>query len=202
MDDDETAGAGGAESAFYRQRGYRCKNKPMEELEELLLVAGIDDQAFYGPALAEVFAKAAPPQQAGPAVRVAQDAPPGLVGMLRCGGDAGVNLNTAPRAVLETLPIRPEAVEQIIAYRRFDADSSGELSEHAFTKIEDIDQLQGLSDADRAVLRDIGRFSSDCVRVFVVARHKPTGLRVGLEVLLDLSEGSAKVARWKEATRC
>lgn len=204
MDEDESAGRGGAESSFYARWGYRSKNLPMIELEEMLLVAGLSDRAFYGQALASPFCR---PMLAENRSRAADDIPEeapetGLVELLRCVGDYGINLNTAPEAVLRCLPITPEAVGQILAYRRFDPDSSGELEDHVFAKVEDIEQLQGLAPADRAVLAEMGRFRSDHFRIFVVARHEPSGLEAGLEVLVDTTEGAPRVVRWKESSGC
>ena len=202
MDEDDAAGAGGAETPQYVARGYRCKNKAIDELEELLLVAGITPQQYYGASLAKPFCRtgavAMAPGQSGPTE------PPekGLVEMLRCVGDDGINLNTAPAAVLECLPISAESVQQILAYRRFDADSSGELDDHALAKADDIDRLQGLTPADRETLKTIGRFRSDYFRIFVVARHELTGQQLGLEVLLDISEGFPRLLRWKETGGC
>ena len=40
--DDKVTGSEGAEDEYYKQKGYRCKNGPLDSLEELSLVKGFD----------------------------------------------------------------------------------------------------------------------------------------------------------------
>ncbi len=42
--DNDTTGTEGAEDDYYKQRGYRCKNGPLDSLDELLLVKGFDKE--------------------------------------------------------------------------------------------------------------------------------------------------------------
>ena len=62
---------------------------------------------------------------------------------------------------------------------------------------QDIDQLQGLSDADRAVLRMLGRFDSSDFRIFAMARHVPTGLCCRIEALVHIADQRIEVKQWK-----
>ena len=50
MDADDDTRSGGAEASFYsgRSPGYRCKNGPLDSLEELLLVKGIAPMLLFG----------------------------------------------------------------------------------------------------------------------------------------------------------
>lgn len=49
-EDDSEQGSGGAEESFYQslEIPYRPKNGPMESIEELLLIAGITPEVYYG----------------------------------------------------------------------------------------------------------------------------------------------------------
>jgi general secretion pathway protein K len=46
--DDEVSGIYGAEDTAYRQKGYRCKNSPLDTIEELLLINGVTKEIYYG----------------------------------------------------------------------------------------------------------------------------------------------------------
>lgn len=48
MDPDSETRPGGAESDVYQDKGYRCKNGPLDSINELLLIRGIDRTMLYG----------------------------------------------------------------------------------------------------------------------------------------------------------
>src|SRR5207253_3613271 len=48
IDADDEPRANGAESDYYSGLGYRCKNGPLDTLEELLLVRGVTPQLLFG----------------------------------------------------------------------------------------------------------------------------------------------------------
>ncbi|MCX5838988.1 MAG: type II secretion system minor pseudopilin GspK [Deltaproteobacteria bacterium] len=79
--DDEVTG-GGAEGAYYAglARPYTAKNAPIDCIEELLMVKGVNRELFYGTGDS-----------------------PGLVQCLTVFGDGRININTAPRPVLRAL---------------------------------------------------------------------------------------------------
>ena len=207
MDPDDIVQAEGAESHHYliQARPHRCKNAPIDTLEELFLIKGFSLGGFYGED-ANHNGLLDDGEDDGPANYPPDDADGelrlGWVQLLTCQGDGRVNINTAPEAVLAALPISEEAVGQILAYRRFDADSQGNLEDHAFESSEDIEQLQGLSSADRAVLAHVARFRSQCYRIFVRSRHNPTGLAHELEVLLRFGQTGPEAVLWKERRQC
>ena len=202
IDGDDLAQAGGAENEYYLSLSpsYYCKNAPVEILDELVAVRGFS--------LADYLGEDAnhnglldgneddgnyryPPDDANG--RLA----PGWVNLLTCLGDGLTNLNTAPRKVLETLPISQTAVGQIIGYRAFDANSLGELEDHAFRSAEDIDQLQGLSELDRDVLKVLCTFQSTHFRIFARSEHIPTGLSYEIEVVVRRGGTWPEVLQWK-----
>ena len=121
----------------------------------------------------------------------------GWVDLLTACGDGRINLNTAPRSVLETLPISEQAVDQIVAYRSFDGGSFGRLEDHVFRSATDIEQLQGLKDSDRNVLIALVGFKSVHFRVFVQALHLPTGLRHDVQVLVRMTGDGPEILQWK-----
>lgn len=194
MDEDESSRPEGAESSYYLSlpQPYRAKNAPLEVLEELLAIRGFHSRDYSGPedegawrfALAEERGRGNQPTL-------------GWVDLLTVLGDGRVNLNTAPRQVLEVLPISEQAVDQIIGFRAFDTDSGGRRENHAFQSEADIEQLQGLTEADRDVLKVIGRFTSDHYRIFVEARHLPSETVSRLQAIVEAGEEDVTVLQWQ-----
>ena len=105
--DDTITGIYGAEEAFYETRGYPCKNRSLDHVEELLLIKGITEEIFYGTEDKE-----------------------GLKPYFTVYGDPGININTAPVPVLMALS---ESMTESIAadldtYRR-DSANQAQLAE-------------------------------------------------------------------------
>jgi hypothetical protein len=169
-------------------------------LDELLLIRGFSGQDHLGEdanhnltldACENDGSLSYPPDDANGRLRL------GWIDLLTCVGDGRININTAPEAVLRTLPISPMAVSQILGYRAFDEHSRGELKDHVFRRPSDIEQLQGLTDIDREVLLGLARFESEHFRIFVQARHLPTGLEVNLQVLVRMMSDKPQILQWK-----
>ena len=168
MDDDDYSHPDGAENGYYQSLvpPRRCKNAPLETLDELLSIKGFGPADYWG-------------RWDG-----GDDQFVGWVNVLTCLGAGRININTAPRAVLTTLGISDGGVDQVNAFRQFDAFSSGQIEEHAFRSLQDIEQLQGLSDTDRHMLAGKVTFKSEYFRIMVMTRHPPTGLRCNVDMLV------------------
>lgn len=91
--DEEITGIFGAEDTHYMDKGYRCKNGLLNNLEDLLLIKGITPEIFFG----------------------TQDRE-GIRSCFTVHGDGRININTAPIPVLEALS--PDMTEEIA--REFD----------------------------------------------------------------------------------
>jgi general secretion pathway protein K len=107
MDPDNEVTGFGAENSFYQtlDKPYACKNAPVESLQELLLVRGINKELFYG-----------------------TKESPGISAFLTTqGNDGKININTAHPLVLKALSehLDQEMVEEMIAYRE---DEDNDLS--------------------------------------------------------------------------
>lgn len=204
MDPDDDVSPEGAEDDYYRDgpSRYGCKDNSLEMLDELLLVRGFSGQDYFGEdhdhdgrlsACEDDGGLQYPSDNADGCLQL------GWIDLLTCCGDGRINLNTAPRQVLETLPLSDGAADQIVAYRSFDADSSGELDEHVFRTETDIEQLQGLTTNDIEVLRSVARFTSEHFRVFVELEHLPTGLRYEAQALVRITENGPETIQWRPA---
>ena len=201
MDSDNVAQAEGAENEYYlvRPQPYYCKNAPLQILDELLLIRGFGPLDYLGEdanhnrildATENDGSVHYPPDDANGELRL------GWVDLLTCVGDGQININTAPQAVLEALPISTDAVDQIVGFRAFDEHSSGNLEDHVFRSQLDIDQLQGLTEIDREALAGIATFNSTHFRIFVQSVHLPTGLRYHLQVLVRTGQ-KPEILQWK-----
>ncbi len=95
--DDEISGIYGAENSFYRERGYHCKNGPLDTIEEMLLVRGVTEEIFYGNSKRD-----------------------GIGNYLTVHGSGKININTAPLPVLMALSqdMSEDVAMQMDSYRR------------------------------------------------------------------------------------
>lgn len=176
MDGDEYSQVGGAESAYYQALPVprRCKNAPLETLDELLAIKSFTPTDYWGDWNGR------------------KDQPVGWVNILTCNGNGHININTAPRSIL-ALYLSDEGVDQVDAYRQFDGFSSSQIEEHAFRSYQDIEQLQGLSDAERELLMDLAVFQSDHFRILITVMHITTGLRSNMDLLVRRVENRIDV---------
>ncbi len=99
IDSDDDVTGFGAENSYYRslETPYRCKNGPLDRVEELRLVRGVTEELFEG-----------------------AEGRPGLRDCLTVYGDGKININTAPIAVLMALSkdMDEERARALDEYRR------------------------------------------------------------------------------------
>jgi type II secretory pathway component PulK len=99
--DNDVTGTEGAEEDYYKQRGYHCKNGPLDSLDELLLIKGFDNELLIDKNL-KSYLTIAPT-------------------------DGKVNLNTAPIQVLYAVlgtktdslaqPMSQSDIQDLVRYR-------------------------------------------------------------------------------------
>lgn len=197
MDEDDVQQAEGGEDGYYLKlaRPYQTKNAPIQDLRELLLIRGFDRVGLDGED-SNGNGRLDPNENDGNASYPPDNADGrldlGWVDLLTTRGDGRINLNTAPRGVLEVLPLSDAAPGQIIGFR----ERGGALEERAFRSMEDVEQLQGLSPVDVEALRTIAGFQSNYFRIIATAHHRPSGLTYRLEVLVHRLEGQLSVLAW------
>jgi len=111
-EDEEISGIHGAEDSFYRDRGYSCKNAPLDTLEELLLIRGMTEEIFYG-----------------------NRERSGIAPYLTVYGTNEININTAPVPVLMALSLdmTEGLAEQMDEFRR-DEKNEDQLRSSAWYK--------------------------------------------------------------------
>jgi len=204
MDADDEPLHEGAEVGAYIASGagvpYRPRNAPVQLLEELLAIRGFRAADLVGED-ANHNGELDPAEDDGTLTEPSDDADGVLdlscFDVLTTFGEGRINPNTVPLAVLETLPLSDGAADQIVAFRAFDADSRGELGDHVFRSETDIQQLQGLTDADRDLLASIAVFRSTHFRILARAIHPQTGVTYALNVVVRQTDQGIEVLQWQ-----
>ena len=202
IDADDVARSEGAEGSYYQKlsrSGYEAKNAPVAVPSELQLVRGVDSAAWRGED-ANHNGRLDPAETDGELSLPLDNADGvlqrGIRDLLTCLGEGRVNLNTAPPAVLNALPLSDGAPAQIIAYRQYDEASSDALDDHAFVSLEQVNRLQGLTETDRQILAAVSTFRSSHFRILARSTHRPTGLSRLAEVLVRKRENNLEILEW------
>lgn len=164
LDQDDVPGPDGAENDYYSglEFAYGCKNGPIDDIEELLLIKGISPQVYYGSRLYENSSYLAE-QDVDSDDRDYDGVPVGLCDLLTIYGDGRININTAPKGVLDALPILSEAAVNEIVSRQ----NSNSLK---FSSAEDIQNNDNFNAADKLMLMQVAKFNSNhfqlCIRIY------------------------------------
>ncbi|MFO7965298.1 MAG: general secretion pathway protein GspK [Desulfobacterales bacterium] len=187
-DDDAITGLNGAESDYYRslEPPYECKNGPIEDLEELVLIKGVSPELFYG--LEGLFG-------------IADYLTPTL-GPLSDGTESyfqgKININTADLPILAALmPVGAEILApEIFAYREelSDLEPIADLSNPTWYK-----HAPGCSDID--IDPNLITTFSDFFRIrsrAVMDQHS-VGITAVVQRMKDEESGKifCKVLNWK-----
>lgn len=111
MDPDDDIHLSGAESDYYQtlHPPYFAKNRPLEDLSELLLVRGITPEIYWGPAATNAIAgRYVPRSDFLGVVRSLLTPPVGLVDLFTPISSGKLNINTASISALQLVPFIDE----------------------------------------------------------------------------------------------
>jgi len=130
-----------ADDPFYVQRGYAPKNAPVDTVDELLLIKGFDEEVLYG----------------SPAGTPPEEAMRGIAYWLTSWSHGRVNINSASREVLMTLPDIDEWAVDAILEQRLGPDGEPGTRDDGFDSVEQAIALTGMSQAlrDRLTVADV-----------------------------------------------
>lgn len=177
IDADDNTKPNGAESddAFYRERGYRVKNAPIDTIDELLLIKGFTEEILFG--------------GLGPGGEPML----GIAQWLTTWGDGRVNVNTAPFEVLMTIPGIAEWEADAIIEGRVGLDGVTGTRDDGYSSVDELLARTGINPALRAFfsVRDV-RF------VRVTSKGEVQGVRYGVWALLQLEGGRVYTVFWRE----
>ncbi len=133
----------GADSSdpFYVRRGYKVKGAPVDTIDELLLIKGFDEEVVFG------SPPGTPPELA---MR-------GIAYWLTAWSHGKVNINTASREVLLTLPRIEEWAVEAILEERLGPDGEAGTRDDGFASVQDAINRTGLNPelANRLTVSDV-----------------------------------------------
>lgn len=176
IDDGDAQRLNGAESddSFYKGKGYKCKNAALDTVEELLLIKGFDEGVVFG--------RAAEKPDEKPLL--------GIATWLTTWGEGKVNVNTASREVLMTIPdIEVESVDAIME-RRPGLDGAANTLDDG---IKDLGQIPGLTPAMTERLT-----VSERKYIRVVSMGSVNEVHYGVWAILQADGASSKPVFWRE----
>ncbi len=166
-------------SDILRRRGGPLGNDeptPFLTIDEARFLEGVSDTDWYGTADR-----------------------PGLRELFTIYGDGRVNVNTAPRAVLEALPdLDPAVAAAIIAYR---AGADGELKtpdDRRFRSVEEIATATGIQMNDLQPIAKFCKFESQFFTITGFATLRQGKVRAVSKATVHVVEGTATVLDWSE----
>jgi general secretion pathway protein K len=164
----------GAEDEYYRalEDPYPCKNRPLDTLEEVLLVKGMTDEIFFG---------RRPNKEKG------IEPTSGLGDYLTIYGSGRININTASFFVLESLhkDIDASLAQEIIKYRQA----------HPFKKTTDLKAVSGISDD---LYKEISPLISVKSDFFSVSSQGITGeTRKRIRAIVERKNKSLQIKYWR-----
>jgi len=180
VDDNDLHLLNGAESddAFYRERGYKVKNGPLDTINELLLIKGFTDSVVYG----------------GPSEDDPEEVYSGIAGNLTTWGDGKVNINTAPFDVIMTLPgIPDDQIAEAILEQRKGEDGELGTKDDGFESVQEVLDIPGVG-------QEIGDRITTTERryVRVVSMGEVQGIKSGIWCVLVGDQGNVVPVFWRE----
>ena len=170
----------GAESddPFYEERGYECKNAPLDTVDELLLIKGFTKELVYG----------------GPSEVEGDEPYIGIAQWLTTWGDGKVNINTASKEVLLTIPgLEEYDVEDIINGRAGEDEELG-TKDDGYDSVDEVMAMIGLNNPEVA-----GRMTtSERAYCRVISKGEVQGVRSGIWCVLQVSDQGVTPLFWRE----
>lgn len=161
----------GAEENWYRQnRDWPCKNGPLETMEELLLVKGVDADVYGGLPGDDLTGR---------------ESRQGLKDLTTIYGDGKVDLNHAPEPVIAAFSDRldPGVAAEIVAWRE----------EHPFTSLQELEQLAGLDKMAIEIIGTVACVNPPDAYYRLTATGRAGGARSRVEVVLRMmADGSTE----------
>lgn len=172
-DTDNNAKLSGAEDEYYLglDPPYYCKNGPLDDISELLMIQGVKPELYYG--IARLEGRSPVSTYIDPdEIRIGRRYEDenifegGLMDLFCTLSSGTLNINTAPAEVLQMLPgVTPEIANEIITYRRGLDDMEGSEDDVMITGVAMLQQIPGMP---QTLVQQIGSFCGVRSTVFEV----------------------------------
>ncbi len=159
-DQDNAVGVNGAESEYYEALGYLAKNGPIDDLRELLLIKNITPEMYWGNASISLAAGTVPTpvEEEGDSLNYDY----ALVDLFTPLSVGYININTAPAAVLELVPLPGNpavTAEEIVRVRAGLDGVDGTYDDDPYDNVNQLQLVQAFA-ASREALSNASRFFS------------------------------------------
>ena len=168
MDKDDQTHVQGAETSEYQSHNppYQAKNGPIDDISELLLIAGITPEMYYGSAAtnyqANFFNRSHNPF--GRNNDTVMVAPVALTNLFTPLSDGKININTASAEVLQCLPgVDALIAEAIVGGRSGEDDGSGLMGPYR-----NVNQISRVPNIPLQLVGQIGQFCDVRSKTFKV----------------------------------
>jgi len=140
-----------------------------QAVEELRYLRGMDDEEWFG-----------------------EDGEIGVRDLLSVYGGPRININTAPREVLECIPELGEAAIEDILFFRGDPPNRG------FSNIDEVQQFTSISGDALQAIKDYCSFNSSFYIITGYATRQGGKVRVQSRAVLSFSGGAPQIVDWQE----
>jgi len=179
IDEGDTFRLNGAEidDPFYADKEYDVKNAPLDTVDELLMIKGFEPSILYG----------------GTSREDEKVQYTGIANWLTTWGDGKINVNTASREVLMTLPEIEEYVIDAILEQRTGFDGKPNTKDDGFRTVDDVVAKTGLN-------QDLAGLITTSERKYlrVISVGEVDGVRNGIWAVLQADTGSIVPVYWRE----
>lgn len=145
-------------------------------IEELRYLEGMDDETWFG-----------------------ENGKLGLADMLTCHSDGRININTAPREVLECIPdLSDSVIEAIIAYRVGEDGELGTEDDQSFQDMQKVVEHTRLPKGDVRILEQYCTIDSRFFTVKGYATRRQGKVQAVCQAVIQLNATEATVIQWRE----
>ncbi len=168
--DSEVSGSQGAEEEYYKERGYHCKNGPIDSVDELLMIRGFDRTLVVEGKLRDYL----------------------TIAMT----DGKININTSPLPVLHAM-LGTQTVSLATPLSEGDIEDIGHYrEEHVLKSIKDIEAVVKISAAQSGAIAPLIKVNS----AFFTANSRYNIGKVvkNVEALLKRDGQNMLVVSWRE----
>jgi type II secretory pathway component PulK len=166
-----------SEDPFYKERDYEVKNANLDTVDELLMIKGFTEAIVYG----------------GPNPDKDGESMTGIAQWLTTWGEGKVNLNTASREVLLTLPnIEDWVVDDIIA-KRVGVDGQSGTKDDGF---DNVDEAMGQTGMNPELRERVSTTDRKYIRVDSIGEVQK--VKNGITCILQVGDGKVVPVFWAE----
>ena len=186
-DTDSNHELNGAEDNYYQSlpEPYDCKDGPLDTIEELLLVKGIDEDLLKTP----LRSGNGYSEDEGDGLR--------LKDIITVYGDGKVNVNTADLSVLSCLlGGNVDLAQSIIEYRAGPDGEDGTKDDQPFNSISEVKPIIG--EAAYGPFSKLIKVNSDIFRIISIGRVKDSKVTKKIEAVIDRSKSSIRLIYYRE----